>query len=126
MFPTALLGLAVAALTVAIACRRQRRRCSGPDGRPVPGSIAELATVRLGGVDQTVMIRAANPDAPVLLYLAGGPGQSDLALTRVAAEPWVNHVVFVDWDQRGAGKSYAAIEPVSASRSSRPSLTRSS
>ena len=48
-----------------------------------------------------------------LLYLAGGPGQSDLALTRVAAEPWVNHVVFVDWDQRGAGKSYAAIEPVS-------------
>ena len=53
------------------------------------------------------MIRAANPDAPVLLYLAGGPGQSDLALTRVGAEPWVDDVVFVDWDQRGTGKSYA-------------------
>ena len=114
MLPTAMLGLAVAALTVAIALPASTPPVLGPDGRPVPGSIAELATVRLGGVDQTVMIRAANPDAPVMLYLAGGPGQSDLALTRVAAEPWVDHVVFVDWDQRGAGKSYAAIEPVSA------------
>ena len=112
--PTALLGLAVAALTVAIALPASTPPVLGPDGRPVPGSIAELATVRLGGVDQTVMIRAANPDAPVMLYLAGGPGQSDLALTRVATEPWVDHVVFVDWDQRGAGKSYAAMEPVSA------------
>ena len=113
-FPTAVLGLAVAALTVAIAWPASTPPVLGPDGRPVPGSIAELATVRLGGVDQTVMIRAANPDAPVLLYLAGGPGQSDLALTRVAAEPWVDDVVFVDWDQRGTGKSYAAMEPVSA------------
>jgi pimeloyl-ACP methyl ester carboxylesterase len=111
--PTAILGLAVAALTVAIAWPASTPPVLGPDGRPVPGSISELATVRLGGVDQTVMIRAANPDAPVLLYLAGGPGQSDLALTRVAAEPWVDDVVFVDWDQRGTGKSYAAMEPAS-------------
>ena len=101
----------MAALAVAIAWPASTPPVLGPDGRPVPGSIAELATVRLGGVDQTVMIRAANPDAPVLLYLAGGPGQSDLALTRVAAEPWVDDVVFVDWDQRGTGKSYAALEP---------------
>ena len=111
--PTVALGLSVAALTVAIAWPASTPSVLGPDGRPVPGSIAELATVRLGGVDQSVMIRAANPQAPVLLYLAGGPGQSDLALTRVAAEPWVDDVVFVDWDQRGTGKSYAALEPVS-------------
>ena len=110
--PTTLLGLGTAALTVAIAWPPSTPAILGPDGRPVPGSIAELATVRLGGVDQAVMIRAANPDAPVLLYLAGGPGQSDLALTRVAAEPWVDDVVFVDWDQRGTGKSYAAFKPV--------------
>ncbi len=112
--PRAMLGLAVAGLTIAIAWPASTPPVLGPDGRPVPGSIAELAAVRLGGVDQTVMIRAANPDAPVLLYLAGGPGQSDLALTRVAAQPWVDDVVFVDWDQRGTGTSYAALEPVSA------------
>ena len=111
--PTIVLGLAVAATTVAIAWPASTPPVLGPGGRPVPGSIAELSTVRLGGVDQSVMIRAANPDAPVLLYLAGGPGQSDLALTRVAVEPWVDDVVFVDWDQRGTGKSYAALEPVS-------------
>ena len=114
MLATAMLGLTVAALTVAIAWPASTPPVLGHDGRPVPGSLAELATVRLGGVDQTMMIRAANPDAPVMLYLAGGPGQSDLALTRVAAEPWVDRVVFVDWDQRGTGKSYAALEPVSS------------
>ncbi len=85
----------------------------GPDGTPVAGSLAELATVRLGGTDQAVMIRAADPDKPVLLYLSGGPGQSDLALSRVLAEGWTKDFVFVDWDQRGNGKSYAAIDPVS-------------
>ena len=59
----------------------------GPDGQPAPRGIAEMATVRLGGADQTVMIRAADPDKPVLLYLSGGPGQSDLAYARVLLEP---------------------------------------
>jgi pimeloyl-ACP methyl ester carboxylesterase len=80
-------------------------------GTPVPGAIASLETIRLGGVDQSVMIRAADPDKPVLLYLAGGPGQSDLALARALSTGWVDDVVFVDWDQRGTGKSYGAIEP---------------
>jgi pimeloyl-ACP methyl ester carboxylesterase len=60
------------------------------------------------------MIRAADPDKPVLLYLAGGPGQSDLALARALSSGWVDDVVFVDWDQRGTGKSYGAIEPASS------------
>ena len=88
-------------------------RVSGADGKPIPGSIAELATVHVGGTDQAVMIRAADPDKPVLLYLSGGPGQSDLALARVLSAPWTNDFVFVDWDQRGNGKSYAAFEPAS-------------
>ena len=85
----------------------------GDDGRPIAGSIAELATVRLGGEDQAVSIRAADPDKPVLLYLSGGPGQSDLALARVLSDGWTRDFVVVDWDQRGNGKSYAAFEPVS-------------
>jgi proline iminopeptidase len=85
----------------------------GDDDRPIAGGIAELTTVRLGGEDQAVMIRAASPDKPVLLYLSGGPGQSDLALSRVLSSGWTRDFVFVDWDQRGTGKSYAALEPVS-------------
>ena len=57
------------------------------------------------------MIRAVDPGKPVLLYLAGGPGQSDLALARALSEGWTRDFIFVDWDQRGTGKSYAALDP---------------
>ena len=81
------------------------------DGGVVPGSIATLDTVLLGGDPHTVMVRAADPGAPVLLYLSGGPGQSDLALARALSEPWVDDVVFATFDQRGNGTSYAALLP---------------
>ena len=47
----------------------------------------------------------------MLLYLSGGPGQSDLALSRVLSAPWTDDVVFATYDQRGNGKSYAALLP---------------
>ncbi|MBK7895549.1 MAG: hypothetical protein IPJ90_11865 [Anaerolineaceae bacterium] len=53
------------------------------NGQPIAGSIAELTAVSLGGLDQTIMIRAHSDDLPVLLYLSGGPGQSDLPYSRV-------------------------------------------
>jgi pimeloyl-ACP methyl ester carboxylesterase len=110
--PRTLLGFVVAGLAVGIALPGSTPPVVGADGRPLPGSIAELATVRLGGLDQTVMIRAADTTKPILLYLSGGPGQSDLALSRVLSEPWVREFVFVDWDQRGTGTSYRSFEPV--------------
>lgn len=83
----------------------------GADGEPVEGGIAELAKVQLGGHDQWIEIRAANPENPVLLWLAGGPGQSDLAITRTYFDNMAQDFVFVDWDQRGTGKSYPALDP---------------
>jgi pimeloyl-ACP methyl ester carboxylesterase len=87
---------------------------TGPGGRPVPGSVAELVTVRLGGHDQKVLIRARSADKPVLLYLAGGPGQSDLGYTRAYMPTMEDDVVFAVWDQRGTGTSYAALDPTSS------------
>jgi pimeloyl-ACP methyl ester carboxylesterase len=78
------------------------------DGR---GGVAELATVQLGGHDQTVLIRGRSTDNPVLLYLAGGPGQSDLGYTRAYMAGLEDDVVFAVWDQRGTGTSYAALDP---------------
>ena len=111
---TGVLAIAAAGLAVLVALPASTPAVLGPDGAAVPGSVAELATVRLGGADQTVMIRAADPDKPVLLYLSGGPGQSDLAFSRVFAAGWVDDFVFVDLDQRGNGRSYPAIDPVSS------------
>jgi proline iminopeptidase len=83
---------------------------TGPDGNALPGSIAELTKVRLGGHDQWIEIRAASPDKPVLLYLSGGPGQSDLPFSRVFFADLARDFVVVGWDQRGTGKSYPALD----------------
>lgn len=57
------------------------------------------------------MIRGYRTDKPVLLYFNGGPGQSGLPFTRVELDDLSRDFVIVDWDQRGAGKSYAALDP---------------
>jgi hypothetical protein len=86
----------------------------GADGRPVPGSIASLEHIRLGSVDQGIMICAHDLDKPILLDLSVGPGQSDLPYTRVVMDAMSRDFVVVGWDQRRTGKSYAAIDLVSS------------
>lgn len=80
------------------------------DGEPLPGSIAELVTVPIGGHDQMLMIRGRTIDNPVLLYLTGGPGGTDLGAIRRDVTLEQDFTVVV-WEQRGAGKSYAALDP---------------
>ena len=80
------------------------------DGEVLAGSVAELATVTIGGHDQVMMIRGRSVDSPVLLYLTGGPGGTDLGAMRADVGLEQSFVV-VTWDQRGAGKSYPAIDP---------------
>ena len=83
----------------------------GANGEPLPGSIAELSSVSIGGHEQAVLIRGRSDENPVLLHLAGGPGGTDLGAMR-ADTSLEDDFIVVSWDQRGTGKSYAAIEPV--------------
>jgi pimeloyl-ACP methyl ester carboxylesterase len=77
-----------------------------PRGEVVPGSIAEVAYLRLGGLDQWVMIRGENVDNPPLIFLHGGPGWSETAWLRYFNAPLERHFTVVYWDQRGTGKSF--------------------
>ena len=54
------------------------------NGQGVPGSIASLEKVRLNGSEQWISIRGKSASNPVLLFLAGGPGGSQLATARYA------------------------------------------
>ena len=105
-----LLGVAVLLVAAAIARPASTAPILGSDGEPLSGSIAELATVELGGHEQAVMIRGRSVDNPVLLYLAGGPGGTDLGAMRADTSLEQDFVV-VTWDQRGAGRSYPALDP---------------
>jgi proline iminopeptidase len=113
LLPTGMLSLAVVALAVLVAVPASTPPILDADGQPVPGSIAELTAVELGGHEQAISIRAADADKPVLLYLSGGPGQSDIAFARALLQPFEQEFVVVVWDQRGSGKSYAALDPTS-------------
>jgi hypothetical protein len=53
-----------------------------PQGEPVPGSIAEINYLRLGGLDQWVVIRGESLANPPLLLLRGGPGFTEMRLFR--------------------------------------------
>ncbi|MCO6451107.1 MAG: alpha/beta hydrolase [Caldilineales bacterium] len=83
------------------------------EGHPLPGSIAEVSMVPVNGRDMGVLMRGQSVDNPVLLYLAGGPGQSSLPHLRTIFQDLERDFIVVSWDQRGTGKSYAALDPAS-------------
>lgn len=86
----------------------------GPDGDIVPGSIAEVAYRRIGGVDQWVMVRGESVANPPLILLHGGPGWSETAFFRHFNTPVEKTFTVVYWDQRGAGRSFHRDIPLSS------------
>lgn len=81
-------------------------------GRIFPGSITSLEKVDLGGVEQWINIRGKDITDPVALFLHGGPGMPMMYLAHKFQRPLEEHFVCVQWDQRGAGKSYSKKIPV--------------
>ncbi|KAA3664361.1 MAG: alpha/beta hydrolase [Chloroflexi bacterium] len=78
----------------------------GDDGQPLPGSVAELIEVEVNGRNQWISVRGHDVNKPVLLFLAGGPGGSQLATVRRTLNGLEEHFVVVNWEQPGAGKSF--------------------
>jgi pimeloyl-ACP methyl ester carboxylesterase len=72
-------------------------------------SVAELRKVTLGDSEQWVLIRSEDTANPIILFVHGGPGTSQLTLMRKGTQPLEKYFTVVNWDQRGAGKSFAAI-----------------
>ena len=78
----------------------------GPNGEILSGSIAEIAYLRLGGLEQWVMIRGQNAGNPALILLHGGPGFPEMRLFRRFNAALEKSFTVVYWEQRGTNKSY--------------------
>lgn len=76
-------------------------------GRVVtPRGVQETFTVTLGGTQQVVNVRGADRDNPILLFVHGGPGAVEMPIAWTFQRPWEDYFTVVQWDQRGAGRSY--------------------
>jgi pimeloyl-ACP methyl ester carboxylesterase len=78
----------------------------GPNGETLPHSIAEIGYLRLGGLDQWIMIRGENVANPVLVLVHGGPGFPEMRLLRFFNAPLEKDFTVVYWEQRGTGNSF--------------------
>jgi pimeloyl-ACP methyl ester carboxylesterase len=71
-----------------------------------PNGVERLEKVRIGGIEQWVSIRGADKRNPVLLLIHGGPGYVSMPMSWWFTRGWEEYFTVVQWDQRGAGKTY--------------------
>ena len=106
----ALLGLLAAGLVTVLgllAWRKslQRRLLALTPIDPERG-VQDLHHVEIGGMTQAISVRGHDRDAPLMLFLHGGPGEPFLASVRLYL-PELEHVYTVAyWAQRGTAGSF--------------------
>ncbi|MGX6607372.1 alpha/beta fold hydrolase [Micromonosporaceae bacterium Da 78-11] len=107
----ALLGVGLGALAAAIIRPASTEPILAADDKPSSGSVAELTRVSVGSHDLAMMIRGNDTANPVLLFLAGGPGGSELGAMRRHGQLLEQNFTVATLDQRGTGKSADNLEP---------------
>ena len=116
--PPAAFGQAVSE-RAAIGCREGDRR------------LDEERFVRIGDIDQWVTVRGDSCANPVILFLHGGPGNPLSPYAAGIYAAWERDFTLVQWDQRGAGRTFGrqthpadlTIERMAATRELAPQLT---
>ncbi|MBP2216336.1 alpha/beta fold hydrolase [Arthrobacter sp. CAN_C5] len=110
---TALTGVFVLLLGFLVALPGTTDAILADDGTPLPGSVAEFASVDVEDHQLNLMIRGRSDTNPVLLFLAGGPGGTELGAMRNHGTALEEDFVVATLDQRGTGKSMDQFEPAS-------------
>jgi proline iminopeptidase len=97
-------GLVVAALLL-LSC------CVGHAAGEAPSTcrhnpISDEGRIAAGDANLYLLVRGADCDAPLMLWLHGGPGGAETPLFRLYDRELENWFLVAYWDQRGAGRSY--------------------
>jgi pimeloyl-ACP methyl ester carboxylesterase len=67
----------------------------------------KIESLTIGGITQWISLRSDNIKNPILLFLHGGPGTAEISWSRKAQKRLENSFLVVNWDQRGAGRSFS-------------------
>jgi len=101
------LAILLAALATGLVYRAYRQRqvekllaIDTPDG------IDEAMFVKIDGADQWITIRGRHRNNPVVLMIHGGPGVTNEGFAANFL-PWEKDFTVVQWDQPGAGRTFA-------------------
>jgi len=84
---------------------RNARAITDPEG------IEELRAVEIGGIRQWISVRGHDRRNPILLFIHGGPASTEMPVSWMYQSAWEDYFTVVQWDQRGAGKTYVANDP---------------
>jgi pimeloyl-ACP methyl ester carboxylesterase len=71
-----------------------------------PQRIEEASFTTIGGIEQWVTIRGDDRRKPVLMFVHGGPGDVQSRFISTYG-PYEKDFVLVQWDQRGAGRTFS-------------------
>lgn len=78
---------------------------------PGPDALQETYAARIGGIDQWISIRGQDRANPVILFVHGGPATPTIPSLWQFQRPLEDYFTMVNYDQRGAGKTYLANDP---------------
>ena len=98
----------LACLSAVFLIHRRVRQAKTAAAAKIEGDcgIVEERFIWIGGIDQWIGIRGEDISNPVLLLIHGGPGSSYSIFTP-HLRAWEKYFTIVQWDQRGAGKTFA-------------------
>lgn len=81
--------------------------------------IEDQGFVTIGDSRQWISVRGRHKNAPILLFLHGGPGFTSIPTSYFFMSGWDEYFTIAQYDQRGAGKTYGANDPAQV----RPTMT---
>jgi pimeloyl-ACP methyl ester carboxylesterase len=108
----ALAAALTAAMSIACAAQPSGREIIGDVSRIVaPHGVQENFKLPIGGIQQWIYTRGQDRNNPVLLFIHGGPASPSAPTMWLYQRPLEEYFTVVNYDQRGAGKTYQDNDP---------------
>src|ERR1044071_8059068 len=104
-------GLLALAICVLFSATARAEKMTESAGSTAAIPVHEGMFVKIGGIEQWITINGADRTAPAVLILHGGPADAPSPDADSLFAGWDKKFVMVQWDQRGAGRTYGISGP---------------